>query len=332
MKHGACVSEFEAAFADCVNAKHAIAMTNGTCTIEVALRALGVKPGDQVKTTALTMAATTIAILNVGAVPVYCDVNPDTWLMEPTAGWTLPVSLYGLHVQGDWPSVDDAAQTLRRHGGAQFTSYSTQRSKIVNTGEGGVLVTNDSDLADLARSISSLGYRLPGGKSRIDSAAIKSPTYERHHVYPSQNARMNDITAVEGLTQLAKADTLLLYRFECAALYQEVIRNTSWLTPQLVPDGWRHDYWAFAVACDTPARALQLSEAIVRHGGEKPYPAWLLSFSEPAFRRLDPGPDACPVARSLQPRLIQMQTNSIDSATRNAIALRKAIAEIGASS
>jgi hypothetical protein len=122
-------------------------------------------------------------------------------------------------------------------------------------------------------------------------------------------------------------------------MYRDAIAGCAWLTPQSVPQGWDHDMWTFAVACDTPERALWLADAVGRHGGERPYPAWRLTYHEPAFRHLayqaamdadaPPGREysLCPVAESLQPRLLQMQTNDLESAERNARALRLAIQE-----
>ncbi len=350
--YGATVTQFEREFAAYVGATHAIAMTNGTVTLEVALRALGIGPGEKVATTPLTMAATSMAILNVGAVPVYCDVDPRTWLMgELGLGnvWLLPVSLYGLHRSLDFTTdIDDAAQTLRPHGAALFTSYSFQRSKILNTGEGGMLVTDNDDLAATARSIASLGYDLTQS-SRIDKAAIKSPDAVRH-VRSGLNARMNDATAALGLGQLAHADELKATRRRAAALYREATAGCDWLTPQYVPDGWTHDYWCYTVALALPLEGVmtahspdgdylvpklknrawdwkRLADAIVRHGGEMPYGAWRLTYEEPAFRHLATD-GTCPEAEWLQPSLMQFQTNDLDSADRNANALRRAIKEL----
>jgi perosamine synthetase len=355
MRHGDVVSRYEAAFAERVGAKYAIATTNGTVSLEVALRAMDVGPGDTVQTTPLTMAATSIAILNVGATPQYHDVDEDTWLMQHNEGWAtyLPVSLYGLHTPhlGSL-SIDDAAQTLRPHSGAAFTSYSTQRSKIINTGEGGMLVTNHRHLATAARSIASLGYDMDPSQSRISTAALKSPTYDRHVRYPAMNARCNDVTAGRGLLMLSKADELLIVRQDCANLYRFAHARCPWITPQAEPLGYHNDFWTYAVACDTPERALWLADAMVKHGGERPYFAWRLTYQEPAFLNLvDNGAlypniewvgsitspvtgypanwavNVCPVAESLQPRLLQFQTNNLESAERNATALRRAIQE-----
>lgn len=352
MTHGATVRQFEAEFARFVGARYAIACANGTVTLQAALIALGVKPGDRVAVPPLTMAATSIAVLNVGAVPVFVDVMEHTWLM---AGYlahdtrvAIPVSLYGLNYgYGMRVWIDDAAQTLRRKQSSGLTSYSLQSSKILQTGEGGMLVTDDEALAAAARSYLSLGYDLRPDQPRIDATAIKRADAVRHVRSPAINGRMNDATAALGLERLAHADALLAGRRLAASFYADAIAGCDWLTPQFVPKGWTHDYWTFAVACDTPARARALQDAVVAEGGEMPYAAWRLTYHEPAFRHLnprcagtfivDPAPgqhvgdlrmvdgSLCPVAESLQPRILQMQTNDRISADRNARALRRAI-------
>jgi perosamine synthetase len=333
MRNGATVAAFERAFADYVGARYAIALCNGTATLHTALVALGVKPGDRVAVPPLTMASTTLAVLHAGAVPVFWDVARASWLMNfgdnrgAKVAAAIPVSLYGL--SRPWQAygnavVDDAAQTLRQHSGVAFTSYSFQASKILALGEGGMLVTNDADLAQRAREFSSLGYRLSADQPRIDPATLKSPTFERHHSI-GYNYRMNDVTAALGLAELRHADLLLSERADCAAMYRDAVAGCPWLTPQHVPAGWHHDWWTFAVACDTPALALSLARGVVAFGGEAPYPAWRLTYDEPALAHLRPTA-GCPVADSLQPRLLQFQTNNLPSAERNARALKAAIA------
>jgi perosamine synthetase len=339
------VEEFEAGFADYVGARYAIALCNGTATLHTALVALGVNPGDRVAVPPLTMSATTIAVLHAGAVPVFVDVDPETWLMGrlpgDTPGWAMPVSIYGLN----WPVsrwddnyIDDAAQTLRPHSGCAFTSYSFQASKILALGEGGMLVTDDEALATRAREFSSLGYRMDPKQPRIDKAALKHPTFARHHSL-GWNYRMSEIVAERAMDHsLWYWDQLRGVRQTCADLYMEAVQGCDWLTPQHVPEGWGHDYWTYAVACDTPERAKWLLDAMERRGGERPYPAWMLTYREPAFKYLvndrsdkPPfrSPTVCPVAESLQPRLCQFQTNNIRSAEKNAKALRRAIEEVG---
>jgi len=327
IKNGSSVAAFEVEFARYVGARYAIALCNGTATLHTALAALGIKPGDRVAVPPLTMSATTLAVLHAGAIPTYCDVDADTWLMRDngTATHAMSVSLYGLHAGAC--DIDDAAETLRPHNAfARFTSYSFQASKILSTGEGGMLTTNDEALATAAREFSSLGYRMRADEPRIAPSVLKDPQYERHHQI-GYNYRMNDVTATQGLAQLEHADTLMRDRLTCAAYYRDAIKGCEWITPQHVPDGHTHDYWAYAVACDTPRRALDLATAVTRNGGERPYGAWRLSYDEPAFKHLK-GDAHCPNAELLQPRLMQFQTNNIRSAITNATALVAAIKEL----
>ena len=367
MTQSTTVAAFEAAFAEYVGARYAIALCNGTATLHPALVALGVQPGDRVAVPPLTMSATTLAVLQAGAVPVFCDVDPETYLLDsgiyPPSNVTfaIPVSLYGL-VDPAWDGtgvVNDAAQTLAEWsdvGNGGFASYSFQSSKILSLGEGGMLVTDSEELATRAREFSSLGYRMRPDQPRIDPAVLKSPTYARHHWPLAFNYRMNEFTAQRGLWAMGPAalplegarpatvayerglDAARELRQRCARMYRDALAGCDWLTPQRVPEGWGHDYWTYAVAVDTSERWGPLAQAIERHGGERPYAAWRLTYQEPAFGHLWqsalsegplPGGSLCPVAESLQPRLMQFQTNKLDSAERNAEALAKAIKEVG---
>jgi perosamine synthetase len=380
VKNGQHVAEFEKEFASYVGAKYCVALCNGTATLHTALVALGVSPGDRVAVPPLTMSATTIAVLHAGAVPVFVDVDPKTWLMDSESVpegvlFYMPVSLYGLESGWGGCVVDDAAQTLKKHNGegagmAAFTSYSFQASKILALGEGGALVTDDEELATKAREFSSLGYRMKANQPRIDPATLKSPDYARHYSL-GWNYRMSDLVAERALYDAdyghridfaAKCDELKQVRQDCAAMYAEAIEGCEWLTPQHVPEGFTHDYWAYTVKIERRSGMVphlewaQLAEAIEKHGGERPYAAWRLTYVEPAFayfgglacdrcgstRRNACAGNlcadcngrffhrvSCPVAEDLQPRLMQFQTNDIGSARRNAAALRKAIQEIG---
>ena len=349
------VAEFERAFADYVGAAYAIALCNGTSTLHTALVALGVKPGDPVAVPPLTMSATTIAVLHAGAVPVFCDVDPDTWLMDLAPDfWDMhkvTVSLYGLHTHFMNDAfklvVDDAAQTLRRHIGGKnggvrdywghFTSYSFQASKILALGEGGMLVTNDEELAVRAREFSSLGYRMRADQPRIDSRVIRDPAYERHHTL-GWNYRMSEHVAKMGkvcLDQIGGSGVTPVEawrsrRVKCAGYYRDAVAGCPWITPQHVPPGWTHDYWCYAVALEHRDLWHPFVDAIERHGGERPYAAWRLTYQEPAFRHLAED-GCCPVAEDLQPRLAQFQTNDLESAHKNADAVACAIREVGGS-
>lgn len=144
----------------------------------------------------------------------------------------------------------------------------------------------------------------------------------------STNYRMSDLVAKEGLVLLTVADVLIAERQHAAGFYRDAIKGCSWITPQHRPDGWEHHYWAFAIALESAELWHPFVDAIERHGGERPYACWRITYFEPAFKHLGE-PGMCPVAEDLQPRLVQMQTNNVESARRNAVAVSRAIKEIG---
>lgn len=350
MKNGNIVSEFEKVFADYVGAEYAIALCNGTATLHTALKACG-HTMQSVAVPPLTMSATSLAVLHAGGAPHYWDVDPRTWIWNNDIypridnDFLIPVSLFGLR-RPDYYDIahyqyviDDAAQTLRQHApGANFTSYSFQASKILSLGEGGMLTTNDQDMARKAREFSSLGYRMYATQARIDPATLKSPDALRHFSI-GFNYRMNDFTAAAGLVKMRTHPHLaaltidcLRYDRQCAAeRYMAAIAECTWIKAQHVPDGWAHDYWCFPVAVFSRALRDELVDRVTQAGAEMPYGAWALSYNEPALKaheRLDVV-NFCPHAESVQPRLIQFQTNDAEAAQRNAIALSMVIDEMG---
>jgi perosamine synthetase len=189
-----------------------------------------------------------------------------------------------------------------------------------------MLVTNSEELAVRARELASLGYRMDAKQPRIDSATLKSPTFNRHHSI-GWNYRMAPVVAAEGSRQLERAPQLLAERKQSADMYREAIDGCTWMRPQAVPDGWTHDNWCYSVALDSTELWHPFVESIVKHGGERPYACWRVTYQEPAFRHLA-ADGTCPNAESLQPRLVQFQTNKLASAERNAEAVSKAIRDI----
>lgn len=329
-KNGTAVRQFEKAFARHVGAEHAIAMCNGTATLHTALMALELPAGSRVAVPPLTMASTTIAVLHAWLDPVFVDVDPGTWLMQ--GHWTdqhntqaaIPVSLYGLHthyLNDDFDNlIDDAAQTLRPHGaGPWFTSYSFQASKHLPLGEGGMLVTDDDALADRARSYSSLGYSLRDDGSVIRPGTLKRPGIARHFKL-GYNYRMADVVAEKGLEALRNVEYFMERRMKVVAGYEQAIDGTAGVRPQHVPAGYAHDYWCFTLLCETAELAALIQKGMERFGGDIPFPAWRLTYHEPFYHwHYDP----CPIAESIQPRLLQFQTNV--GSERNPMALRRTL-------
>jgi perosamine synthetase len=208
-------------FCGVLGTKYAIGHVNGTATMHTALAALDVRPGDEVIVPPLTMSSTALAVLQNGSVPVFADVDRETFTIDPASiercvtqktKAIITVSLYGLS-----PDYDGILEICRRRGlfliedNAQcllgvykdkyvgqfgdFSSYSFQASKQITCGEGGMLTTDDETLANNARRFSSLGYAgVSATQGKITRDDIQDPQYSRH-VSLGFNYRMSEVNA-----------------------------------------------------------------------------------------------------------------------------------------
>ncbi|MFB0546991.1 MAG: DegT/DnrJ/EryC1/StrS family aminotransferase [Anaerolineae bacterium] len=185
---GMKVKEFEARFAEFQAARYGICVVNGTAALEIAMRAAGIGPGDEVITTPYTFIATASAALLVGALPVFVDIDPETYLLDVTkveeAITERTKALVPVHIGGCPADMDAIMDIASKHGlrviedacqawGAEWKgrrvgaighlgAFSFQASKNITAGEGGIIVTNDAPLADRCWSLHNVG-RLKGG-------------------------------------------------------------------------------------------------------------------------------------------------------------------------
>jgi perosamine synthetase len=364
------VSRLEAAFAEKMQTKYAIAFVNGTATLHIALEALGVSLGDEVIVPPLTMSSTALAVLHANAIPVFADVDEDTFLITAKSiekkitkrtKAIIAVSLFGLMPDMDAIMAmarkhalsvieDDAQCFLGTYKGAlaggigDAASFSFQASKHMTSGEGGMVTTNDEELALKVRRYSGLGYAGIGlKKGRITKEDIQDPAYERHVVL-GWNYRISDVVGGVALGQLERLDELVACRKESAALLLEACGGCNWLKPQYTPPDYGHVYWAFVLKlADGSVSWHDFRRKFVELGGDGIYAAWQLSYLEPAFKNRDfLGREKilemfgdyryerglCPVAEKLQPKLLQFKTNYWDTAdaARQAEILGKTIA------
>ncbi len=221
---GTKVTEFEQRFARFQTAQYAIAVCNGTIALEMALLSLGIGAGDEVIVPAYTFIATATAVLRANAVPIPVDIHPDTYLIDPAAieaaitektRAILPVHLSGLPApmdeinriakKHDLGVVEDAAQAWGaawkgKGVGAigDMGGFSFQMSKNLTAGEGGMVLTDNEELADICRAVSDCG-RLPG-KSRHDCHIL------------GINARLTEFQGAVLLAQLDRYPALLARR------------------------------------------------------------------------------------------------------------------------
>lgn len=310
-KNVGMLGRFERAFAKKFDMPFAIAQANGTMTLHTALWGAGVRAGDEVITTPLTMSSPAMAILQADAVPVFADVVEDTYqidpksvekLITPRTKAILVVALYGLSPEMDEllaiaekhniTVIEDSAECfLGMYKGktvgsiAPISSFSLQSTKHMTAGEGGIVCCKDADLADDMRRFSVLGYKsLSRATGVVTKDDIQNPGYERH-VMMGYNYRMPELCAAVALGQLERLDELVQRRMDVAALFLNAIGDCAWLKPQVVAPYMTHSYWSLAVRLVRPdIEWTAFRKKFMELGGDGIYAAWKLSYQEPMFR------------------------------------------------
>jgi perosamine synthetase len=368
-------ARLEREFAAKFGVGYAILHSNGTATMHAALLAAGVGAGDEVIVPGLTMASTALVAIYVNAIPVFADVDPQTFTISVEdvrrkitrrTRAIIPVSIYGLSPdmdsimelarEYDLTIIEDNAQCfLGYYKGrvvgsiGHMASFSFQGSKHMTCGDGGILITDDRELADKVRRAAVLGYpTLSGeaGKGALLENVRFHPTFARHATI-GYNFRMPEVAAAVALADLERLDQLVEIRQICARFFDEVIRECKWIVPQATPEGYVNSYWSYAAKLSEEGPDwVQFRKKFVELGGDGFYGAWLPVYREPVFHNLsamvqeDPGrwphyagllPDyrevKCPVLDHIQPRLMQFKTNYFDtvSACEQAEILKRTI-------
>jgi dTDP-4-amino-4,6-dideoxygalactose transaminase len=266
---GKAVREFEAKFAEYLGVPHAVAVNSCTAALHLSLEALGVGPGDAVLVPTMTFAATAAVVRHLGARPVLVDCDRDTLCVNPSAmrqtldAWrsdavikaVIPVHYGGYMADMDQISeiaayagltvIEDAAHTLpasyRNASGdwrsvgttSPLTCFSFYANKCITTGEGGMVVSTDAELADRTRTMSLHGLS-KSAWSRFESKG--SWYYEV--VAPGFKYNLTDLAAAIGIAQLEKADLFCKQRTRVAAMYTERLAAYSEFieTPQAAED------------------------------------------------------------------------------------------------
>lgn len=286
---GSYVAQFEAAFAAYFGVKYAIALSSGTAAIHVALAALGIGPGDDVINTAHCFIGTATPVVHCGAVPVFADIDPKTFNIDPKSvrekitPYTkaiVPVHLNGCPAEMDQlleianqhnlNIVEDAAQAHgARYQGrlvgtfGQFGCFSFWEDKIISTaGEGGMIITNDDQFAKRARMIQH------HGELREDGDYYRG---ERLYYHPilGYNFRMTEVQGAIGLVQLRKLPQYVAKRRKNAHLLTQLLSDTVGVLPPYEPEYVEHVYYKYILKMDrsvltTPA--LMIAKAISAEG------------------------------------------------------------------
>ena len=311
---------FESAFAEKFGAGYAILHNSGTGTMQACLLAAWVGPGDEVIVPPLTAVSTAFVVVQCGAVPVFADIDPRTYNIDPAdierkiTEYTkaiIPVSLYGLS-----PDLDPIMALAERHNltviedNAQCflatykerlvgtighaASFSFQGSKhMTSAGDGGVVITDDPDYARDIRKRGASGFRTltaRPGEVTISREVRQDWAFERHDVMGYQ-FRMSSVQAAVGLAQLERLDYLVAARCHIGAQYEQALidEGCEWLIKPHVPEGCTHTYWTYTCLLDEEKLGADwrtFRTVFIEHGGDGLYSAWRPVHLEPVFRNL----------------------------------------------
>ncbi len=253
LAQGPQVAEFERRFADLCSVSDAVALSSGTAALYLALLAHGIGPGDEVITSAFSFVATANAVLLTGATPVFVDIEPSTYTLDPEAVAAaitprtkalLPIHLYGhpcdmpllcqIAAARNLVVIEDACQahgaTLQGRPVGSFGTgcFSFYATKNMTTGEGGMVTTNDPLLAERLRLLRDHGQQ------------------ERYvHIAMGQNLRMTEIQAALGLVQLGKLSLFTEQRIANAAYLTSCLHES--LSTPVVRTGYRHVFHQYTI-------------------------------------------------------------------------------------
>ncbi len=255
---GAYVDRFERAFAEVSGTKHAITCSNGTVALHLALVALGLRPDDEVLVPTLTFVAGANSVVYCGAKPVFVDVDREIWSIDATkleaqiTGKTR--GIIAVHLRGHPADMDAITGIARRHGlfvvedaaqahGAQvrgkpvgslgdIATFSFFGNKMITTGEGGMITTDDDELAKQIRLLKNQGM-----------------TKEHRYWHPvvGYNYRLTNVQAAIGLAQIERLNDLLRRHREVASWYREELDGVRGLSWQEEKEWARHAWWQFVV-------------------------------------------------------------------------------------
>lgn len=310
---GEFLDRFEREFADFCGVQHALTCINGTAALHLALLGLGIGPGDEVIVPTLTFVASPNAVSYCGATPVFIDIEPETWNLDisqleskitPKTKAIMVVHLFGHPVDMDpvleiarrhgLYVVEDAAEAIgaeykgRRTGGlGDVATFSMYGNKIITSGEGGVITTNDPELAKRMKMLRGQGQ-----------------DFERRYWFPilGYNYRLTNVQAAIALAQLEQADWHIARRRENAALYAELFRDLPQFQIQPEKPWAKNVYWINSVVLpeDFPLSRDETMAALAKQGIET-RPFFYPMHTLPMYTSLAAG-QAFPVADTIAAR------------------------------
>jgi perosamine synthetase len=301
---GRFIEEFEQKWAAYCGMKHGIAVSNGTTALQVAVGCLDLKPGDEVIMPTFTIISSALAIVESGAIPVLVDSDPRTWCMDVSqveakitsrTRALMPVHIYGHPVDMDpllalaekynLVIVEDAAEangaeyysgrngknpTWQRCGGiGAISAFNFYANKLIDTGEGGMVLTDDDAYAGKARSLQNLCFR---------------PERRFYHTELGNNFRLTNLQAAVELAQLERFDQIVAKKRWMGQAYTERLKDIAGL--QLpVEEAWaKQGYWMYGLVVDASSHMDTVEFARRLHAlGVQTWPFFLGMHEQPVF-------------------------------------------------
>jgi len=308
---GPFIEEFEEKFSSYIGAKYGIATSNGTAALHLALTALEIGYKDEVIVPALTFASVANAVLYTGAKPVFVDSHPDYWCINPSkleekitkkTKAIIPVHLYGnpcnmnpimkiakdynLYVIEDCAEAHGAEYKGRKVGTfGDIACFSFYGNKIITTGEGGMCLTNDEDLAQKMRLLRDHGMNVE----------------KRYwHEVVGFNYRMTNLQAALGVAQLEKIDTFIERKRKIAKLYNSLLKDARGVALHPEMPWVKNVYWLYSILIDEESYGIsrdELMEKLAKNGVETrhffypihlmpPYKKYAANYQFPVTERL----------------------------------------------
>jgi perosamine synthetase len=296
---GPFVKRFEDEFAKSVGRKHAVAVANGTAALDIAVDALGIGHGDEVIIPTFTIISCIHQIMRAGAIPVLVDSDPITWNMDvnqaegkitPRTKAIMAVHIYGLPVdmapllglakKYGLKIIEDAAQAIGQTCYGQpcgsfgeVSTFSFYPNKHITTGEGGMVVTDDDELAEQARSLRNLCFQ---------------PAKRFVHERLGWNYRMTNMQAALGLAQLERLNEFIIRKHEMGRRYSALLGSLSGVQLPMAKTGYADNiYWVFGLVIDKSIgfNAEEVMRRLAEKGiGTRPF--FCPMHMQPVFHRM----------------------------------------------
>ena len=311
---GNFTDELEKKSAQIFGRKYCIAQNSGTSTMHSALLALGVSHGDEVISPAFTVIMNTAVTLHCGAIPVYVDVDPETYCICPNdlekkittkTKAIMIVSVYGQAPEYDQiipiakkyniPIIEDNAETVLGYYkgnlvGTQgdFSSMSLEDSKHLSCGEGGLLLGDDENLMELSRKFAGHGFqtlRAENGRVRLDPSEWQHPSFKRH-IQIGFNYRLTEFQSAIALAQLERVEELIHWRKRSGKKITQVLLDSKGLFEiQKTPNYIEHSFWCVGAKFNGSINDWEnFRDKLFENCGERIFGAWRVPYLEPVMK------------------------------------------------